>query len=154
MGRNRIEYARYRRISESYGVPEEEVKRIVTSFFDVILAHARSLPFNTPRRIYSKRKFDEYAGATHIPFIGRLGPVYSRYCKWRENESMGLEQRPRSAYRNGITQGDIEDTAAALLSGQEPPELKRRRGSELFNRVWLVGQDGKKSARQVIPKEE
>ena len=152
MGRNRLEFARYRKLADRFGIPEEEVKRIVTSFFDVILADAGALPFNTPRKIYSKQKFDELSKVTHIPFIGRLGPVYSRYCKWRENESAGLSQRPRSDYRRRITQSDIEDTAAALLSGQAPPELKKKCGSEMFNRVWLVGQDGKKSARQVIPK--
>ena len=153
MSRNRLEYARYRKLASRFGIPEEEVKRIVTSFFDVILSDARALPFNTPRKIYSRQKFDEFVKVTHIPFIGRLGPVSSRYCKWRVNESMGLGQRPRSDYRTRMTQDDIEYTAAAVLSGKALPKREKKRGSELFNRVWLVGQDGKKSARQVIPKE-
>ena len=52
----------------------------------------------------------------------------------------------------GVTQSDIESTAEAILSGVTPPPLIKRKNKELFERVWLVGQDGKKSARQVIPK--
>ena len=153
MGRNRKEYERYRELSSRHDVSEEEVKRILASFFDCIFYDARSLPFDNPRRIFSRDKFLEYAKVRQIPFIGRLGPVYSNYLKWRANESQTLEMAPRSSYRRRMTQSDIENTAAAILSGQAPPQLRKRKGKEMYERVWLVGQDGKKSARQVIPKE-
>ena len=43
--------------------------------------------------------------------------------------------------------------AAEILSGRTPSPVKKKKNSELYERVWLVGQDWKKSARQVIPKE-
>jgi len=152
MGRNRKEYERYRKISSRHDVSEEEVKRILASFFEVVFADARSLPFDNPRKIFSKDKFEEYVKVRHIPFIGRIGPVYSNYLKWRANVSQQIEMAPRSSYRSRRTQSDIESTAAAILSGETPPPLKKKRGKEMYERVWLVGQDGKKSARQVIPK--
>lgn len=154
MGRNRFEYERYRILSERYGVAEQEVKRIVASFFDAVASEAGRLPFNTPKKIFSKEAFVSYTKVTHLPFIGRIGPVYSRYLKWRANEAQELGMVPRSAYRRRMTQSDIEATAAAILSGQVPPELRKRKGKELFERVWLVGQEKKKSARQVIPKKD
>ena len=152
MGRNRKEYERYRELSLRHDVSEEEVKRILASFFSILFSDARSLPFDNPRRIFSKEKFNEYIKVRNIPFIGRLGPVYSNYLKWRANESQQIEMAPRSSFRKRRTQSDIESTAAAILSGKTPPPLKKRKGNEMYHRVWLVGQDGKKSARQVIPK--
>lgn len=152
MGRDRKEYERYRVVSAKQSVSEDEVKRILASFFSIVLNDARSLPFNNPKKIFSKDKFDEYAAVRHIPFIGRLGPVYSNYLKWRANESLVIEMAPRSSYRKRVTQDDIESTAEAILSGKTPPPLRKRKGNEMYHRVWLVGQDGKKSARQVIPK--
>ena len=152
MGRNSKEYERYRKISSRHDVSEEEVKRILASFFSSVLSDARSLPFDNPRRIFSRDKFEEYVKVRHIPFLGRIGPVYGNYLKWRANESQQIEMAPRSSYRRRITQSDIESTAAAILSGETPPPLRKKRGKEMYERVWLVGRDGKKSARQVIPK--
>jgi hypothetical protein len=154
MARKRIDEAEYRRIADKYGLDASDVRRAVQCFFDVILRESAGLPFDNPRRIYSKEKFQEYAKTRNLPYLGRIGPVYSRYLKWRANESQTMEMAPRSSFRRGITQSEIESTAAAILSGQTPPPINRRKNSELFDRVWLVGQDGKKSARQVIPKKE
>ena len=153
MGRNRKEYARFRRLSEKYGLEESEVKRIVTSFFAIFVTDANSLPFDNPKRIYSKEVFDGLARVRQIPYVGRVGPVYSNYLKWRANESREFGMAPRSSFRTRMTQDDIENMAAAILSGSSP-ELEKRKKSEMFDRVWLVGKEGKKSARQVIPKEE
>ena len=154
MSKNRKEYERYRRVSAKTNVSEEEVKRILVSFFSIFLGDARSLPFDNPRKIFSKDKFEEFVKVRNIPYIGRIGPVYSRYLKWRANVSEQLDMAPRSSYRSGVTQNDIENIADAILSGSTPPPLRKRKGKEMFERVWLVGQDGKKSARQVIPKKE
>lgn len=153
MSRNKIEEAGFLRVSEEVGVPVSEVARAVRSFFDAIASEAKSLPFDRRNRIYSKRKFEEYVNARNIPYIGRLGPVYSRYLKWRENESRELPQKPRSGYRKRITQDDIENIADAILSGNPVPEIRKRKGSEMYERVWLVGIDGKRMARQVIEKD-
>ncbi len=152
MGTSRREKERTRILSERYGLTESEVKKIASSFFACVFNDAARLPFDNPRRIYSREKFDGFAKVRQIPYIGRIGPAYSKYLKWRVNESKGIVMAPRSSFRRGVTQSDIEDTAAAILSGQAPPRIKKRKGKEMFERVWLVGQDGKKSARQVIPK--
>ena len=152
MPRSRIEEAGFLRVSEDLGVPVSEVARAVKSFFDVIVSDARRLPFDNRNRIYSRGKFEEFVGVTNIPYIGRLGPVYSRYLKWRENESRSLPQKPRSGYRSRMTQDDIENIAESVLSGNGLPEIRKRKGSEMYERVWMVGTEGKKSARQVIEK--
>ena len=152
MYRNLTEEAEFRRIGSELGIDSTDVKRVVNSFFSVILEDVRKLPFDNHRKIYSKEKFDSYCTVRNIPSIGRIGPVYSRYLKWRANESAGYEMRPRSSYRSRMLQGEIEDIAAAILSGKTPSLTKKKKGSELYDRIWLVGENGKKSARQVIPK--
>lgn len=155
MARNRTDEALYNTIAEPLsdsGITASEVKRAVLSFFSVISQEADSLPFDDERKIYKKDKFDELVNVHNIPYVGRIGPVYSRYLKWRANEAKEQPSGKRSDYRIGLTRGEIEDIAEEILSGGTP-QIKRRKNSELFNRVWLVGKDGKKSARQVIPKE-
>ena len=151
--RNKTDEAEFRRIAGELGLDSEDVASIVNSFFAVVLGEARSLPFNNHRKIFTRDKFSEYAVVRNIPYIGRLGPAYSRYLKWRGNESRDLSQVPRSSYRSRLSQNEVENMAAEILSGGAPSPIKKKRNSELYERVWLVGQDGKKSARQVIPKE-
>ena len=152
--RNLATVARCRILADRYCLSETEVKKVVDSFFSVLCQDAKALPFDTPRKIYSGDGFQRFVKVRQIPFIGRMGPVYSNYLKWRANESETIDMVPRSSYRRRVTQSDIENTAAAILFGQTPPPLKKRKGKEMYERVWLVGQDGKKSARQVIPKEK
>ena len=152
MRRNRSHSDIYKSISSSVGIDFIDVGRVVESFFRVIVDDARRLPFNNHRRIYSKDKFDEYVNVYNIPSVGRIGPVYSRYIKWRANESGNYDMKPRCSFRGGISQGEIEDIAASILSGQTPSIPKKAKNSELFERIWMVGKDGKKSANQVIPK--
>ena len=152
MSRNRIDEAGFLRVSEEFGLSVSEVSRAVKSFFDAIVLDAKRLPFDDRNRIYSKDKFESLVDVVNIPCIGRLGPVYSRYCKWRENESKELPQKPRSDYRSRMTRDDIENIAEAVLSGSPLPEIKKKKGSDLFERIWFVEKNGKKSARQVIEK--
>lgn len=154
MKRNRLEEADLRAVAEKLSLPYKEVRRAVHSFFDTIILYSRSLPFDDPSRIYSKKKFEEYIRVFNIPHIGRIGPVYSRYLKWRSNESKNIRQELRSNYRSRRTQDDIEHMADALLSGKTPLPVEKKKGSEMYNRVWLVDADGKRLARQVIPKEK
>lgn len=154
MTRNRIEEATYRQIAEELDIDSAEVKRAVNSFFSLIVSDARKLPFDNHRRIYSKEKFEEYGVVRNMPFIGRIGPSYSRYLKWRYNESGNYPMALRGSFSKKMSQGEIEDIAASILSGGTPWKPKRLKGSDMFDRVWLVGKSGKKSARQVIPKEK
>lgn len=150
---SRIENSDFASIASELGIPITEVKRIVHSFFDAIAERARLLPYNDARRIYSKDFFcGQFVYAINIPFIGRLGTSYSRYLKWRANEAKLIKQEQRSKYRSRITQDDIEHIAEEVLSGLTPSPVFKKKGSELYNRVWLVGSNGKRLARQVIPK--
>lgn len=153
MSRNRIEDANCLSIAKELNIPVGEVKKAISSFFGDIVREARSLPFSNATRIYTREKFDELARVWNIPSIGRIGPAYSRYLKWRGNESKKIEQKQRSDYRSRLTQDDIEAIAGDVLSGKTP-SFEKRKGNEMYNRVWLVGQDGKKLARQVIPKNQ
>ena len=128
--------------------------KAVNSFFGSIAKYAASLPFNDERRIYGYDAFEEFVEVVNIPHVGRFGPVYSRYLKWRCNEAKALDQVPRSAYRKRISQDEIENMADEILSGRTPSPLKKKKPTELYNRVWMIGTDGKRMARQVIPKKK
>lgn len=52
-----------------------------------------------------------------------------------------------------MTQDDIEHIADDILAGRSP-EIKKKRNSELFYNVWLVEENGKRLARQVIKKDK
>ena len=132
---------------------EAEVRRCVNAFFGSIVSYARTLPFDNPTRIYAKDKFDEYVRVWNIPYLGRIGLVYGRYLDWRANESEKLEQKPKSAYRDSLSRDEIETIAGNVLSGgvfSFPKKSKK----ENYRRVWMVGKDGKRLARQVLPKEK
>ena len=153
MSRNRRESADFRKVSSELDIPDGEVKKILSSFFGSLSAYSRSLPFDDHRKIYSRDAFSSYAKVMCIPYIGRIGPAYSRYLKWRRNESGAVSQEPRSRYGKRILQSEIETMAEDILSGKAPSPARKRKPTELYNRVWLVGKDGKRLARQVIPKE-
>jgi len=153
MAASKTDEAECRKIAEELGLSVSEVRKAVNSFFAIIALEADRLPFDDVRKIYSREKFGEYAIARQIPSLGRIGPVYSRYLKWRANEAKELPSENRSAYRKGLSRGEIEDIASEILSGGTP-QIRKKKNSEMFNRVWMVGKDGKKSARQVIPKED
>lgn len=152
MRHNRTEKKWFKEIADELGLPYKEVSRAVGSFFGCINSYARKLPFDNVRKIYRKDAFDGYGKVYNIPFIGRIGPAYSRYLIWRRNESRNVVQVSRCDYAMRLTGEDIEKLATKILSGNSISLPKKRKGNEMYNRVWIVGTDGKKSARQVIPK--
>lgn len=154
MAITRTERRRLKSVAKDVGVSEAEVRKVVNSFFGSIVKYAISLPFNNVRRIYGYDAFEELVEVVNIPGIGRLGPVYSRYLKWRGNEAKMLNQVPRSTFRIRLSQDEIEHIADDILSGKTPSEIKKRKPTELYNRVWLINKNGKRMARQVIPKKQ
>lgn len=151
--RNNVEIERYRVISDRLGTKQSEVARVVRSFFGAMASEINALPFSDERRIYSHDLFDEYSVVCNIPYIGRLGTSYSRYLVWRRNESKNLNQVNRRAHRAGVSRDEIEHIAEEILSGGSPAIPAKKKNSELFNNIWLVGKHGKKLARQAIKKE-
>ena len=153
MQTSRIDEAEFRRIAGKYGLSDKEVRRAVHSFFDIIVSEANRLPFDNPERIYLRDKFDELVTIRNIPFIGRIGPAYSRYLKWRGNEARGVTMVARSRYRSRLTDDDLDYIAGEILAGRTPPPVVKRKGKDMYNRIWLIGKNGKRLAYQVIPKE-
>jgi len=149
--RNRIEEEAYKTIAGNCALDVESVRTIVASFFSVISSEAKALPFNNDRKIFTRKKFDEYVSVINIPFIGRIGPSYTRYLKWRFNASKDIEQKNRNEYSSRISLEEIERAAKMILAG-EKVELKKKKRTDLYKRVWLVSENGKRQARQVIPK--
>ena len=152
MGLSKIENEDFFAVASKLGVSADEVRKVCYSFFDSIIRYSKYLPFNDERRIYTKNGFDQFVNVWNVPFIGRIGPVYSRYLKWRANESKHILQESRRNCRTRISQDEIETMAGDILSGISPSPVKKRKISELYNRVWLVDKGCKKLARQVIPK--
>lgn len=154
MYRSRLDTEIYSKVACMFGLETDDVRRIVLSFFDDILVVAKKYPFNNPRKIYSRAKFDSIVTSyvACLPCLGRLGPSYTRYIKWRSNVAIPLERRTRKSCREESRRDEIENIAASIFSGKTPCFNKSKKGSELFDNVWLVGTDGKKLARQVIKK--
>lgn len=154
MRSSKTELADYSAIAKSHGLAPEEVKSIVSSFFDTISSGAKSLKFDNPRKIFSKPAFESASAGkvVNIPYIGRIGPIYSRYLKWRRNEAKGITMIPRQKIKKGLTQDEIETIAEIVLGGGQYVRESKRKNN--FKRVWLVGTKGKTQARQVIPKRE
>ena len=157
MAESRINRKLYRIVASETGISEREIERAVGSFFSAIDLKARKLNLDNARRIYTKEKFEELTGnggcVCNIPYIGRIGPVYSRYLKWRSNEAKNIVQVPRSNYRSRMLQSEVENMAEEIMSGRTPSPVSKKKKSELYNQVWMVGKNGKKLAGQVIPKE-
>ncbi len=59
----------------------------------------------------------------------------------------------RSSYRGRRKESEFETMAAEILSGKTPSIVPKRKKSELYDSIWIVGKDGKKLARQVIKKD-
>jgi hypothetical protein len=153
MARNRLEEAEYRRIADDLGLSDIDVRNAVKSYFDLIADDAKTAGLNTARKIYSKSVFETVAlpRVRCIPSIGRMGPSYNRYLTWRANESKGLDMMLHPGKRNWLSPEEVEIIAKKVLSGEALP--LREKNKTNFHRVWLVGEDGKKQARQVIKKD-
>lgn len=154
MHRNREDEKLFKAIALKQSVTPMEVRKIVFSYFDAISADGKRLPFDDNRKIYDSECFEKLSFSYNIPYIGRIGPVYSRYLKWRGNVAKELEQVPRASFLSSNTRPDIEQMAEEILSGKPVTVSAKRRTDSLYNRVWLVGTRGKRLARQVMPKTE
>ena len=149
---DRGEFELYGEVSKETGVPVRDIAVMVNSFFSVILNESRSLPFDDIRKIFRRDRFDELSTVRNIPYIGRIGPSYTRYLKWRQSEARNIEQRTKEDYKTKLSPEEIDDMAQTILAGGRV-EITRKKKKELYNNVWLVGTEGKRAARQVIPKQ-
>lgn len=142
----------FRDIASKYGIEISESKRIVNSFFEILQLEARALPFDDDTRIYTREKFGELVSVYQIPFVGRLGPVYSKYLSWRKNDVDAIEQMGRNVFRKVTLKEKAEMLAKQILSGNTVSGCSFKEFNRIakHKRVWMVGVNGKKLANQVI----
>lgn len=143
----------YMRLADVFGISVTDVSSIVVSYFDTVLGEARSLPFANPRKVFSKDMFDRYGSVHQIPSVGRLGPSYTRYRRWKANESANVGMVNRTYYSERLRKEDIENIADTILSGTIPDIAAIKKGRKgKYNKVWHVGSGGRKLAWQAIKK--
>ena len=143
------------RISDITAIPQREIEKAVESYFDSIVEKTKALPFNTPKRIYSRDAFSKCSFVVNIPYIGRIGPVYSRYLKWRSAESEDVDMVRRKDAKSDHLRPLIEKATVDALSGKkvDASSLRARIPKGKYEKVWYMNPDGtKKAARQVIKK--
>lgn len=153
----RKDRSRCRAISDECAIPEREVAKAVESYFDSIVEKTRRLPFDTPKRIYSREAFRKCSFVVNIPYIGRIGPVYSRYLKWRAAESEGMRMVRRDDVKSDHFRPLVEKAAKDALSGMkvDSSALVGRIPKGRYEKVWIVNPDGsRRSARQLISKDD
>lgn len=132
-----------------------EVKKAIVSFFDDIVFSVRKLPFNNIRRIYSADALEEIADVYNIPYIGRIGPIYSKYVKWRKEESENYDMLLRkTAFRKHFNER-VDEAVERAMAGERIGKgfLRDPVPSSLYHKVWLIDKNGKrKAARQLFKK--
>lgn len=141
-------------IARRFGLEAKDVHKIADSFFSVMYNTAKRLPFDDSSRIYSKAVFDKHSFTYMIPYIGRIGPVYSRYLSWRANVAKALDSVPRPARKDALPRQEIERLAELALSGVDIryEDIVGKRIRDDYKRVWLVSESGRRQARQLIKK--
>lgn len=142
-----------KKMAAEEGVSFSEVKKALLSFFDSIVSAANRLPFDRDNRIYSFGAFHEYPYCVNLPYLGRLGPVYSLYIKWRAKESKTQDTVLRSRAKKEHLKPLIEEAAKQALSGNKVDSslLQQRLPSGKYKTVWLVDKNKKKkAAKQMI----
>ena len=144
-----------RDIAVETGLDAREVGKAVNSFFHVLLSEFRGLPFNNPGRIYTPAAFSSLSKVFNIPYIGRIGTMYSKYRKWRASESENLDTIMRVHMRKDSRQDLIDRAYIDAMSGKpvDSESIRRRTKKGLYTTVWVIDEDNRhKAARQVIKK--
>lgn len=142
-----------RNIAEEEDVMVSEIRKAVSSYFDSIVSETRKLPFNNPQRIYTKPAFEQQSFVANLPYLGRIGPVYSLYLKWRREEAKEFEQISRKKARQIHAAPIIEEEAKKALAGQKVNStvLRERVPKGKYNKVWMMHEDGvRRASRQLI----
>lgn len=160
MANSKIEEREFRLVSERTGLSVDEIHKVVYSFFGVLVNDARRLPFDNPKKIYNKQAFDSLSAVVHIPYIGRIGPTYNNYIKWRGNVASAFNMLPRPKKKPFLTDEERETLASILIGSKNIETIsceqmladmrKDREPKKDTTNVWLVGKDAKRLANQII----
>lgn len=144
-----------RSIASETGLDAREAGKAVSSFFYVLLSEFRSLPFNSPGRIYTPAAFSSLSKVFNIPYIGRVGTMYSKYRKWRASVSAELDTINRSDIRQDSRRDMLDTAYHDAIHGRQvdASAMKGRNVKGRYTTVWLIDENGhRKVARQVIKK--
>ena len=137
-----------RAYARANGLSETEVQKAVVSFFDDIVVSTRKLPFNNLKRIYTADALEDKAGVYNIPYIGRLGPMYSLYVKWRGEVAEEYDMVLREDVRDIHLAERIEELAELALSGHKVTR------DMMKDKVWIIDKEGRrKAAKQLFKKQ-
>lgn len=142
-------------LADMFGLTPEEVSKAVMSFFDSIVSEARSLPFKNDTVVYSRSLFEQLGSVHQIPFIGRIGPSYTRYKRWKANDMDTSRMTGRKRLIGEMKSEDVERIASDIISGKEP-DLSRTGKSihKDYKKVWYADEDGRRLAWQAIKKKQ
>ena len=145
-----------RQYAESNGLNSNEVVKAIVAYFDDMVIAVRSLPFNNVTRIYTADAVDKLAPVYNIPCLGRIGPIYSLYLKWRREEAKEQETELREVVKRRHLSERIEQAAAMALSGRRVSAsfLDDPIPRGMYRKVWIIDANGKRRvARQVYKKQ-
>lgn len=142
--------------AKAQGLDAVEVSKAVISFFDDMVYVTRKLPFNNIRRIYSAEAVSKLAPVFHLPSVGRLGPMYNQYKKWRKEQAGSYVMVSRKDAKRKHRQERIEEAARRALSGKRVSEnfLYDSIPSDRYYKVWLIDAQGKRKAAWQLFKKE
>lgn len=145
-----------RAYARANGISETEVQKAVVSFFDDIVVSTRKLPFDNIKRIYTADAVEDKACVYNIPHIGRLGPMYSQYIKWRADIADEYDMVLREDVRDVHLNGRIEELAALALSGHKVTRdmMKDPIPSGMYHKVWIIDKEGRRRAAKQLFKKQ
>jgi hypothetical protein len=145
-----------RAYARSKGLNEVEVQKAIVSFFDDIVVSTRKLPFDNIRRIYTADAVEDKACVYNIPYIGRLGPVYSQYLKWRGDIANDYELVLREDVRGIHLNERIEELAGLALSGHRVTRdmMKDPIPAGMYHKVWIIDKEGRRRAAKQLFKKQ
>ena len=146
-----------RQYARAEGVSEVEVRKAVISYFDEIIKNVRRLPFNNARRIYTYEAVNVLAPVFNLPGIGRIGPVYSAYLKWRREEARELDMDRRTIVKKRFLDERIEEATQLAMAGCRVHKdyLRDPMPRGMYSKVWIIDKNGRRrAAKQVIKKQQ
>lgn len=145
-----------RSYADDSGISVVEIQKAIGSFFDDMLMKIRRLPFNDVRRIYSPAAVEERAPVFNIPFLGRIGPVYSSYLKWRKEEALKEEMELRETVKARYRDERVEEALKLAKEGHKITNVFLREGipSGKYKKVWYIDKGGKRRVAKQVYKIE
>lgn len=138
--------------ADANSVSRGEIQKAIVSFFDDMLVQIRKLPFDNARRIYTHDAIEERAPVFNIPSLGRIGPVYASYLKWRREEALNEDMELRETVKTRYRDERIEEAAKLAKEGKRITNEFFRNiiPSGAYKKVWFIDKGGKrKVAKQV-----